>query len=153
MRHPITRFMALLAALAVVGAACSSNTSSSFRTNGEPSTTIGSRIDRPVITNGQNAVLASHSLVPFEACDPFLDYVTEHAVDLVGPYGLEDPFYGRWWGGWDLPMVEMTMEDAATAPVAPGGQNVEYSGTNVQVLGVDEPDMVKTDGERIVVLS
>jgi hypothetical protein len=153
MRNPTSRFMALVAALVVVGAACSTNSSPSFRTNGEPSTTIGSRIDRPVITNGQNAVLASHSLVPFEACDPFLDYVTDHAVDLVGPYGLEDPFYGRWWGG---PFIEMlAFEDAAPAeaPAAPGGQSVDHSGTNVQVLGVDEPDMVKTDGERIVVLS
>ena len=34
---------------------------------------------------------------------------------------------------------------AATVP--------DFSGTNVQVLGVDEPDMVKTDGKRIVALA
>jgi hypothetical protein len=30
---------------------------------------------------------------------------------------------------------------------------VDYSGTNVQVAGVDEPDIVKTDGERIFVVA
>ena len=29
-------------------------------------------------------------------------------------------------------------------------EGVDYSGTNVQVVGVDEPDIIKTDGTRIL---
>ena len=36
---------------------------------------------------------------------------------------------------------------------APAGAGVEFSGTNVQVAGVDEPDIVKTDGRRIITVS
>ena len=32
-------------------------------------------------------------------------------------------------------------------------EGVDFSGTNVQELGVDEPDIIKTDGNRIVVAS
>ena len=34
-----------------------------------------------------------------------------------------------------------------------GEAGVEFSGTNVQVTGVDEPDIVKTDGRRIITVS
>ena len=34
-----------------------------------------------------------------------------------------------------------------------GAAGVEFSGTNVQVTGVDEPDIVKTDGRRIITVS
>jgi uncharacterized secreted protein with C-terminal beta-propeller domain len=93
--------------------------------------------------------LVSNALVPFDACDSFLEYVISHGVELVGPYGLGDPF--------GVPMFAQagsvtTMAAAERAGADTGGE-AAHSGTNVQVLGVDEPDMVKTDGERIVVLS
>jgi uncharacterized secreted protein with C-terminal beta-propeller domain len=64
-------------------------------------------------------------------------------------------------GYWGFPMLGrglsdvMVMEEAVTlsggnsgiAPKADGGQ--DYSGTNVQVEGVDEADVVKTDGTYI----
>ena len=31
-------------------------------------------------------------------------------------------------------------------------EGVDYSGTNVQELGIDEPDLLKTDGNRILVV-
>ncbi|HEX2405249.1 MAG TPA: hypothetical protein VHM29_11155, partial [Acidimicrobiia bacterium] len=40
------------------------------------------------------ARVVSNALVPFDACESFLDYVISHGVDLVGPYGLGDPFGG-----------------------------------------------------------
>lgn len=97
------------------------------------------------------APLAAPSLVTFDACDTFLDYVISNAVDLVGPYGLPDTFNG-WWGG---PVMFFGEDGAAerAATTAPSSGGPSYSGTNVQVLGVDEPDIVKTDGKRIVLLS
>jgi uncharacterized secreted protein with C-terminal beta-propeller domain len=87
------------------------------------------------------------SLVQFDACEAFLDYVISHAVDLVGPYGL-DGFHHWPWATRDT--LAGAEGDAAETP-SDGGSN--FSGTNVQVEGVDEPDIVKTDGERIVVIS
>ena len=145
MRSRISRSLSLLAVLAM-GLACSgASPSFGHPTTPQPSTGPGD-VDRP------QGVLASHALVPFDACDAFLDYVISNAVDLVGPYGLGGPFYDGWFVG------DMGMEGAArlgeqpTATTA-AGQSLDYSGTNVQMLGVDEPDMVKTDGKRILVLS
>ncbi len=42
-----------------------------------------------------------------------------------------------------------SMPVAAPAPQAQGEGTVPFSGTNVQEAGVDEPDVVKTDGRRI----
>jgi uncharacterized secreted protein with C-terminal beta-propeller domain len=102
-------------------------------------------------------VLAS-SLVAFDACDDFLAHVQERALEIVTPYGLEGG--GGWYG------VDMEMEDEAAmddgdaggeiAASEPRGDLVEgedYSGTNVQEQGVDEPDHVKTDGRILYVVT
>ena len=109
--------------------------------------TIPTRPDRRVESGTPRGRLASNALVPFDACDTFLDYVISHGVELVGPYGLGDGFIG--WPVEEGATTTMAAEGAARAV----GQDTDHSTTNVQVLGVDEPDMVKTDGARIVVLS
>jgi hypothetical protein len=73
----------------------------------------------------------------FAGCAPFLDYVRAQGRRIVGPYGL---------GGVPIVMAATGREAAPT----PG---VDYSTTNVQEAGVDEPDIVKTDGEKIVALA
>lgn len=91
-----------------------------------------------------SVVRTAGSLVQFDACDEFLDYVVSHAVDLVGPYGLEgSPVF------W--PEAARLGEEADD--VGGDGSAPSFSGTNVQVEGVDEPDIVKTDGDRIVLIS
>jgi beta propeller domain-containing protein len=84
-----------------------------------------------------DAAGATPRLQRFRGCAPFLDYVRLHGRRVVGPYGL---------GG--QPVV-LAAAERAVAPV-PG---VDYSTTNVQEAGVDEPDIVKTDGEKIVALA
>ena len=105
--------------------------------------------DRRSQTGTPRGRLVSNALVPFDACESFLEYVISHGVDLVGPYGL-DPFFG---GPIFARADGATTTAAAEGAGSDAGGEVAHSGTNVQVLGVDEPDMVKTDGERIVVLS
>jgi uncharacterized secreted protein with C-terminal beta-propeller domain len=84
-------------------------------------------------------------------CDELLSYYVDHAVDLVGPYGLPGQYHGG-------PVLEYWAEDAVRAPATtvPASAQVagsnDYSGTNVQVAGVDEADIVKTDGERIFMI-
>ena len=143
MRSQMLRLIGTMVGLAIIVSACTLDFSTSTTLDGRSATDITSR--PPV---GQ---LASHALVPFDECVTFLDYVTTHAIEMVGPYGLEDPFYGQPWFGFDdgRVMEELTAtQDGALRAATPA-----FSETNVQVLGVDEPDIVKTDGERIIVLS
>ncbi len=131
---PKLKMIGLLAALTLIVAACSTEPAT-----GEPSPTTTTLVEP--------GPLAAPSLAAFDACESFLDYVKTNAIERVGPYGLDNPNHG-WWGGRML--GEEGAQEAATDT---DGGGDSFSGTNVQVLGVDEPDIVKTDGERIVVLS
>lgn len=99
--------------------------------------------------------LVPRTLYAFESCDDLLGYAKENAKEALDEYGY---FYGG--GGWgaedDLDGGATGAEsggdggDSGGEPQEPG---IDYSGTNVQELGIDEPDLVKTDGERIVALA
>lgn len=130
----------LLAAIALVATACSPGGVS------EDTLPVGTAPTPDV-------VLAGGALVRFDACEVFLDYVISHAVDLVGPYGLDGGPIG--WLGIEpgLDSATTTAEAERSAQDADGGGASNFSETNVQVEGVDEPDIVKTDGHRIVVLA
>ena len=97
--------------------------------------------------------MSPSGLIRFEDCDAFLDHVRAESLARVGPYGLSgrDSYLAL-----DVAEAAAAEAEAAadaaegtTAPVA----GVDYSTTNVQEAGVDEPDIVKTDGKRIVALS
>ncbi|MGH8951305.1 MAG: beta-propeller domain-containing protein [Acidimicrobiia bacterium] len=137
MPRPIT----LLVVLALLLTACSGAQAVDDRNLTGP--------ERRSQTGSARGRAVSSALVPFDACESFLDYVISHGVELVGPYGL-DPFFG---GPFFARAEDAATTMAAEASGSDAGGEMAHSGTNVQVLGVDEPDMVKTDGERIVVLS
>lgn len=99
------------------------------------------------------------ALRSFGDCAALLDYLRTETVSRVGPYGLDDsPRFGI-----PEPLVaeeaEIAADDMAqsapadSAPVASGGVDGDFSGTNVQVTGVDEPDIIKTDGTRILAVA
>ena len=103
------------------------------------------------------------SLTSFDECDALMEYIRSEALERVGPYGLDDDFEGPFIArGQELAFEEAdAAPSAAFADVAPGpsaesaqssapAQGVDFSGTNVQVEGVDEADIVKTDGLRII---
>jgi uncharacterized secreted protein with C-terminal beta-propeller domain len=123
------RRVAALVAMSMVVAACATQ---------QPADTTA--VDDP----GPVGVFAS-DLVAFDSCDELLDYYISNALEIVGPYGLGG--YGGPWFGPDV-----AMEDAAPAADDSGGAapTRDYTETNVQVEGVDEADIVKTDGFRIV---
>jgi uncharacterized secreted protein with C-terminal beta-propeller domain len=73
-------------------------------------------------------------LTAFGSCGQLLGYAKAQARRFVGPYGLGAPGVG---------IAE------TTRAAAPPQQGVDFSGTNVQEEGVDEPDMVKTDGKTL----
>lgn len=93
---------------------------------------------------------AAPALRSFASCDAFAAHMRTQARRVVSPYGL--PVVP----GAALPVGApgfAVPEDAgapvpSTAPAAPV-EGRDFSGTNLQEGGVDEPDIVKTDGRRI----
>ena len=107
-------------------------------------------------------------LIPFDSCDKLLSHLKEEASDRVGPYGLDNSGYPIWLNGGVLRSdgPEIAFDTDGSAPVmAEEAASVAYgeaesssgsdsfTGTNVQELGVDEPDIIKTDGNRILVIN
>jgi len=140
------KIFGIVITMTLLAAAC---TTGAVNPGTNPTTTTTGRIGPP-------ATMA-FALQPFDACDPLLEYVKEHALEMVGPYGLGDGY----WGGGPWMMEDMAMEGdaASTVPASGASRNsvmqagVDYSTTNVQEVGVDEPDIVKTDGTRILAIA
>ncbi len=168
-----------LTAFALLAASCTSSgtTTTSEPDTSDPGTTEpvgtdpGSTVPGTTDPDGDGPVgpvgFAPASLQQFSDCSAFLDYVHTEGAERVGPYGLGGGgFYG-------FPEVLAT-NDVAEADVAAaepsegrasdsavvsepqaqaGGGDDSFSTTNVQVEGVDEPDIVKTDGNRILAIT
>ncbi|MDJ0792105.1 MAG: beta-propeller domain-containing protein [Acidimicrobiia bacterium] len=144
----------IIAVVAVFMLAVTACTSPAGSGSTDPTGSTGSGL---VPVGGGGVFAAGAALEPFDSCNEFLDYVKKHAIELVGPYGLPGD------GGWYGPDIAFAVEEdfaasidraETTTTIAAGGvEGVDYSGTNVQVAGVDEPDLVKTDGSRIFVIA
>jgi hypothetical protein len=96
--------------------------------------------------------LGSLKLVAFDSCANLLDGLRPAARSAVGPWGFGG---GRMIaleggpGGAKVAAPNAAVPDAAAAASGSG----TYSGTNTHEVGVDEPDLVKTDGKRIVTVT
>jgi Beta propeller domain len=102
---------------------------------------------------------AALRLVSFDSCDDALAGLKRAAADYVSPYGLG--------GGGQILEADAALGVPAAATAgegdarsaggddagAPVTAQQEYSTTNTHEAGVDEPDLVKTDGQRIVTVS
>ena len=121
-----------------------------------------------VIDVGDGEIVLTARLVRFDGCDALLDQLRNWAAERVGPWG----FGGRPYDDSDDMAVEEMMAeegvgtsalDALDSPQSsdsatgferqPPVEGLDYSGTNVQEAGVDEADIVKTDGRRIFAMS
>jgi uncharacterized secreted protein with C-terminal beta-propeller domain len=84
------------------------------------------------------------SLVAFDSCAQLTAGLRAAAAENVGPYGFPGEI-----GAMSVPDVvrggARTAMEAAPAPA--------FSGTNVHEPDADEPDIVKTDGRRIVTVA
>jgi len=134
---------ATAAALAVLAGACTSDTGP-----GKVRAEVG--ID----------LRLASALRPFDACGDLLDYVRTEAAAHAAQGQL------AWFGGGMAGDTVMALEGRTTGAVsAPAAQATDAagesaakaapqaSGTNIQEAGVDEPDVVKTDGRRIVTVT
>jgi hypothetical protein len=132
------RTSALLIAFAIVVSAC---TATGARPQGE-ARALGARFDPSRVTFGA-------ALTPFDACDAVLEYFKTEALARVGPYGLGGS--GPWMPFDVVGRGSFAFDDSGSAMPASGASaEGSFSGSNVQVAGVDEPDIVKTDGTRII---
>jgi len=100
------------------------------------------------------------------SADSVLDYATLY--DMVETLGGSNGWHGRGLGGFmndgmvlvedEVPMAEMAAPAAAPAEDSSGSSTAYFqnetghSETNVQVAGVDEADILKTDGKYIYYL-
>ncbi len=101
------------------------------------------------------------TLVAFDSCDDLLSGLRAAAKITVTEYGLPGA------GGMELALPAAGAATAPRAAMAAPGDKVNgpaavpdgadagpvHSDTNVAEQGVDEPDLVKTDGRRIVVVA
>ncbi len=99
---------------------------------------LGATTDRSAAEPAREGTVAKAGrLVAFGSCSDLLRYSKAQAARFVGPYGL---------GGRPGVVNDVA---AGAREASPPKQGVDFSGTNVQEEGVDEPDIVKTDGNTL----
>ncbi|MEX2554772.1 MAG: beta-propeller domain-containing protein [Actinomycetota bacterium] len=86
----------------------------------------------------------------FKSAGQFLAYVHTEGLKQNGPYGIPGSIFEG--GGYSGGPVAAAPGSAPRAP-SMALPYEPYSTTNVQEAGVDEPDIVKTDGRRMIVLT
>jgi len=103
-----------------------------------------------------SAAAKTRRLAAFQSCPALLSYAKAHAAPYVTGYGFgqaPSSLPGRLVPGVAAASGKVASSAAAGAgaqtPSAAPQQGVDYSGTNDQEQGVDEPDIVKTDGDTL----
>lgn len=154
--------LTLLLSFTLIAAACSGD---------DPTGGPAERTDDGEVVidiDGDEIVLAS-GLSGFDDCDALLDHLRTEAAERVGPWGFGDGWYGPVFARGGIDVAEEMAADGGddatadfdTAASDSGSVNessapvegVDFSGTNVQEVGVDEADIIKTDGERIYIIA
>jgi hypothetical protein len=93
-------------------------------------------------------------LTSFHGCSDELAALRKAAEASVGPYGLPGPASSVNGAVYPAPTAGAPQAAAGTSAAAAAPAPVPaYSATNDYVAGVDEPDLVKTDGRRIVTVA
>jgi len=88
------------------------------------------------------------ALTRFATCDRFVAHVRRRALATVGPWGLP--------GGAAIAVAAPVAEGdlaRAGAPAPALTPGTDFSDTNVQEAGVDEPDLVETDGRTVFTIA
>ena len=163
MRIPLAKRVApALLAIAVGATACTSGSIGDDAAGKDPADLNSDEI---ILTAGLETV---------GGCDALLERLIDEGMERVGPYGFDQ---GGYYGFDDVILEEAALDDAGdstttAAPAVPqaadaasGGLDSDqgersvaesdesFTGTNNQEGGVDEADLVKTDGERLIIVS
>ena len=145
---PLTLAASALVALTACSSDGSSTTETTRSTTATPTTSPGvTSTTQPVV----QPVGFSSRLQFFGDCPALLDYMQTEAAARVTPWGLGGGglFYAE--GDATVDMAESADAGVAreAAPAQPS--TPDFSGTNTQELGVDEGDIVETDGRFVYV--
>ena len=98
----------------------------------------------------------------FAECPDLLAYMQDQATKRVTSWGLGSPGFGKYYPGGPIPMMASSAAASPTgdlAVAAPSAASVpidaapNFSATNNQEVGVDEGDIVETDGAHVFVAS
>ncbi len=104
--------------------------------------------DEPVSNPGEGEIVPTVGLYAFDECTELLDHLRTTAERQVGPRGLynwsEEQSQNR--PGTTEPLHFFGQDPVLT-------EGVDFSGTNAAQRRMDEADMVKTDGSRILLIS
>lgn len=84
------------------------------------------------------------ALTAFGSCDALLTRMKKEALRQVTPWGLNNGV------GVAAPTPAVAAEGSAGTPAAASAGGQTFSGTNNQEPGVDEADLVKTDGRLLL---
>lgn len=84
-------------------------------------------------------------LASFDSCADLLAHLKAEATERVTAWGLDGGY-----GAVPFAVEDSAADGAETSAGSAGGGDSSHSGTNNQVEGVDEADVVKTNGEVIV---
>jgi uncharacterized secreted protein with C-terminal beta-propeller domain len=112
-----------------------------------------------VVTDPLAPKAHADSLSRFDSCGSLLDWYVANGVKEVGPYGWNGPIMYAVDDGVvrgpaamsDTPgNVSGTVAGSAATKNSLDAQSSSGTGTNTQETDVDEPDLAKTDGRRVV---
>jgi uncharacterized secreted protein with C-terminal beta-propeller domain len=94
-------------------------------------------------------------LVPFDTCDTVLQYFKDQAPEYLIERAGGAQTFDTGGAAERTTAVPQQGRAADSSDTTTGSANTtpEHSTTNVQEAGVDEPDIVKTDGNRIVAVA
>jgi hypothetical protein len=104
-----------------------------------------------VVTDPPAPRASADSLTRFGSCADLLHWYVDHGVKEVGPYGWNGPM-----GVYNAVDGTVPLAGAIRGPVSDSaGKSTDAransaTGTNTQEADVDEPDVAKTDGRRVV---
>lgn len=148
-RHPFRVAAIGVAAAAVLAAGSFTLAGLDQRPAPAPSSTRESPPTGPMTVGGRPQRIA---LTAYTGCDTMLAGLRANTAAQVTSYGLS--------GGAGVALNNLVpLPLGPVAPAAGDGllgrplNSPAYSTTNVQEAGVDEPDLVKTDGQRVVSVS
>ena len=143
--------VALATASLLIASACTSDGTATPSASTEPTDTS---IEQPGTTTAPLG-FASANLEFFGNCDALLTYMQTEASKRVTAWGLGgDVYYGEG-RPFEVDMAEDSAGDVPDSGLEPSAavEGQDFSGTNVQEVGVDEGDIVETDGEFVYVAS
>ncbi len=147
------RLLSVILTLTLAATACVTDDNEAIG----PSSTGPDGID----LSSENVILTSTRLQTEDSCDGLLQRLIAEGVKQVGPFGFGGQGGPIFFEG-DVAMMEAASDSASNVGGAPGttvaaardtGADGSFSGTNNQEVDVDEADLVKTDGQRLVVIN